>query len=161
MQVIDKKGKLFGIINIIDLLFLLILVVALVGGYFRFKDSSVVAESTNKGRITLLIDDVRKPTVDNIAEGQDLFHYDKGIFLGKIKAVNSGPYKRPSEFQGEWVEATVPGKYSVYIDLDVEVTQNEKAYTIGGEEIRVGGEYRLKSKTSTFTGVCVGIDVEE
>lgn len=158
---IDKKGKLFGIINIIDLLFILILGVALVGGFLRFKDSNIVAESTNPGKISFLVDDVRQATVDNILEGQDLYHYDKGIFLGKITAVEVSPYKKPTEFQGEWIEAEVPGKNSILITLDVEVTQNEKSYLIGGEEIRVGNEYRVKSKTSAFTGVCVGIYVED
>ena len=47
---IDKKGKLFGKINIIDLLFLIILIVAVVGGISRFKDSAISVESTSKGK---------------------------------------------------------------------------------------------------------------
>lgn len=160
-NMIDKRGKIFGIINVIDLLFLLILGVALVGGFIRFKDSTIVAESTSPGKISILVDDVREASIENIKEGQDLYHYDKGIHLGKITAVEVSPYKKPVEFEGEWVDAEVPGKYSALITLEVEVTQNEKAYMIGGEEMRVGTEYRLKSKTSAFTGVCVGIYVED
>lgn len=161
MKLIDKKGKLFGLINIIDLLFLVILLVALVGGYMRFKDSSIVAESTNKGKITLMVEEVRQPTIDNIKVGQDIYHYDKGIYFGKITSTSVRPFKEPIDLEGEWIDAEVPGKYTVYVDLDVEITQNEKSYMIGGEEIRVGNSYRVKSKTSTFTGVCVGISVEE
>lgn len=154
---IDKEGKLFGKINIIDLLFLLILVVALVGGFFRLKDSSISVESTSKGRMTLLIDEVRAPTVDNITEGQEIYQYDKGVYMGKIVGKTVRPYEKAVEYEGTWVNAEVPEKFSVYIDVDVDITESDKSYVVGSEEIRVGNEYRVKTKTSTFTGVCVGI----
>ncbi|MDY3118451.1 MAG: DUF4330 domain-containing protein [Peptoniphilus sp.] len=154
---IDKKGKLFGKINIIDLLFLLILVVAIVGGIARFKDSAISVESTSKGKMTFLVDEVRTPTVENIMEGQDLYSYDKGIFMGKIVGKTVRPYEDAVEYEGQWVNAEVPNKYSVYVDVDVDIKESDKAYVVGSEEIRVGNEYRVKTKTSSFTGICVGI----
>ncbi len=154
---IDKKGKLFGKINVIDCLFLLILIVAVVGGVSRFKDSSIAVESTSKGKMTFLIDEVRMPTVENIAEGQDLYSYDKGIFMGKITGKTVRPYEDAVEYEGQWVNAPVPNKYSVYLDVEVDIKESDKSYVVGGEEIRVGNEYRVKTKTSSFTGICVGI----
>ncbi|MCD1146784.1 DUF4330 domain-containing protein [Peptoniphilus sp. KCTC 25270] len=161
MQLMDKKGKLFGIVNIIDLLFVLILIVAIVGGITRFKDTSVVAESTGKGKVTMMVADVRSQTVENIREGQELYHYDKGVYMGKISKVEVTPYLDKVEGNGEWIQAEVPDKYTIFIELDVDVTETDKSYVVGGEEIRVGVEYRVKSKTSAFTGVVVGINVEE
>lgn len=154
---IDKKGKLFGKINIIDLLFLLILIVAVVGGISRFKDSAISVESTSKGKMTLLIDEVRAPSVENITEGQDLYSYDKGIFMGKIVGKTVRPYEEAVEYKGQWVNAPVPEKYSIYVDVNVDIKESDKSYVVGSEEIRVGNEYRVKTKTSAFTGVCVGI----
>ncbi len=154
---IDKKGKLFGKINVIDCLFLLILIVAIVGGVSRFKDSSIAVESTSKGKMTFLVDNVRTPTVENITEGQDLYSYDKGIFMGKITGKNVRPYEDAVEYEGQWVNAPVPEKYSVYLDVNVDIKESDKSYVVGGEEIRVGNEYRVKTKTSAFTGICVGI----
>ena len=111
---IDKKGKLFGKINIIDLLFLIILVVAVVGGISRFKDSAISVESTSKGRMTFLVDEVRMPTAENITEGQELYSYDKGTYMGKIAGKTVKPFEDAVE-------------------------------------------YRVKTKTSAFTGICVGI----
>lgn len=154
---IDKKGKIFGKINVIDCLFLLILIVAIVGGISRFKDSSITVESTSKGKMTLLVDNVRTPSVENITEGQDLYSYDKGVFMGKIVGKTARPYEDAVEYEGQWVNAPVPDKYSVYLDVDVDIKESDKSYVVGGEEVRVGNEYRVKSKTSAFTGICVGI----
>lgn len=154
---IDKKGKIFGKINVIDCLFLLILIVAIVGGISRFKDSSITVESTSKGKMTLLVDNVRTPSVENITEGQDLYSYDKGVFMGKIVGKTVRPYEDAVEYEGQWVNAPVPDKYSVYLDVDVDIKESDKSYVVGGEEVRVGNEYRVKTKTSAFTGICVGI----
>lgn len=154
---IDKKGKLFGKINIIDLLFLIILVVAVVGGISRFKDSAISVESTSKGRMTFLVDEVRMPTAENITEGQELYSYDKGTYMGKIAGKTVKPFEDAVEYEGQWVNAPVPDKYVVYVDVDVDIKESDKAYVVGGEEIRVGNEYRVKTKTSAFTGICVGI----
>lgn len=155
---IDKKGKLFGKINIIDLLFLIILIVAVVGGISRFKDSAISVESTSKGKMTLLVDEVRMLTAENITEGQDLYSYDKGTFMGKIVGKTVKPYEDAVEYEGQWVNAPVPNKYVVYVDVDVDIKESDKSYVVGGEEIRVGNEYRVKTKTSAFTGICVGIN---
>lgn len=154
---IDKKGKLFGKINIIDLLFLIILIVAVVGGISRFKDSAISVESTSKGRMTFLVDEVRMPTAENITEGQELYSYDKGTYMGKIAGKTVKPFEDAVEYEGQWVNAPVPDKYVVYVDVDVDIKESDKSYVVGGEEIRVGNEYRVKTKTSAFTGICVGI----
>ena len=107
--------------------------------------------------MTLLVDEVRTPTVENMMEGQDLYSYDKGIFMGKIVGKTVRPYEDAVEYEGQWINAPVPEKYSVYLDVNVDIKESDKSYVVGGEEIRVGNEYRVKTKTSAFTGVCVGI----
>ncbi|MDD7362574.1 MAG: DUF4330 domain-containing protein [Peptoniphilus sp.] len=157
---IDRKGRLFGKINIIDLIFLLILIVALVAGVSRYRNSSVSVENQTKGKMTLLVDNIREPSVENIIVGEDLYGKEKDVYFGKIVDKNVKPYEDATEYQGEWIKAPVPDKYSVYVDVDVDVTETDKAYMVGGQEVRVGTEYQLKSKSIGFTGVCVGISVD-
>ena len=155
---IDKKGKLFGKINIIDLLFLIILIVAVVGGVSRFKKSPISVESTSKGKMTLLVDKVRMVSAESITEGQDLYSSDKGTYLGKIVGKTVKPYEDAVEYEDHWVNAPVPDKYVVYVDVEVDIKESDKAYAVGSEEIRIGNDYRVKTKTSAFTGICVGIN---
>ncbi|MDO5302067.1 MAG: DUF4330 domain-containing protein [Tissierellia bacterium] len=159
-MILDGKGRLFGKINVIDLLFLILLAVAIVGGASRLKDSSISAETTTAGRVTLMVENVRQPTVDYIQEGQDLYFYDKGIHFGNIESKKVVAYTKETDVNGTWVKATVPDRFIVYINLDVDVSATDRAFRVGGEEIRVGGEYRVKSQTSTFSGIVVGMDIE-
>lgn len=156
---IDRKGRLFGKINIIDLLFLLVLIVAVVGGFSRMRHSPVAIEKTSKGKVTLLVEEVRMPSVENIMEGSELYSFEKGSYFGKVSAKKVVPFEDATEYKGQWINAPVPDKYSVYVDVDVDIAENDRAYLISGDEVRVGGEYRLKSKTCTFNGICVGIAV--
>lgn len=157
---IDRKGRLFGKINIIDLLFLLILIIAVVGGISRFRNSSISVENVTEGKMTLLVDDIRAISAENIVEGEELYSYDKGVYFGKIVSKNVVPYEKEIEYEGQWVKAPVPDKYSVYIDVDVDVTETDKAHMVAGQEVRVGTEYRLKSKSIGFSGICIGISVD-
>ena len=77
--------------------------------------------------------------------------------MGKITGKTVRPYEDAVEYEGQWVNAPVPEKFSVYLDVNVDIKESDKSYVVGGEEIRVGNEYRVKTKTSAFTGICVGI----
>lgn len=160
MKIIDNKGKLFGIINVIDLIFVLIIAVAVVGGARRLKRAPVISEAGQKGKITYLVSDIRQVSVDNIKVGQKLYHYDKGTYLGEIVDVKSEPYREKTEFEGKWYYAEVPEKYVAYVTVESDISQTAESYIAGGEQTRVGGEYRLKSKESTFFGICINIDIE-
>lgn len=159
MKIIDKQGRLFGRVNVIDLAFIIILVLALVVGGKRLRGSSVTAETREEGQVTLSVQNIRQASVDNIEVGQQIYHYDKGVYMGDIVNVEVEPYTQQLDYEGQWVDAPVPGKYSVLIDIKVEGSESEKAYIVGGEEVRVGGEFRLKTKTSTFSGHIVDIDI--
>lgn len=161
MKIIDKKGKLFGLINIIDLIFILIVIVAIVGGAKKLGGTRIVNEGTKKGQVTYMVYNVRKVTADNIRIGDQLRHYDKGTYIGEIvdKKVEAATQK--TDWQGKWTNAELPDRYTVFITVDCEIGENDQTYTVGGEQTKIGGEYRMKTKTSAFFGTCMGISLIE
>ncbi len=48
MRIVNEKGKLFGIINIIDLAVILIIALLIVGGTKRMKKNPGIAAETKK-----------------------------------------------------------------------------------------------------------------
>ena len=84
MKIINEKGKLFGIINIIDLGVILIIALLIGGGAKRMKKNPGITAETKKALITIEVSDVRTPTVDGIVIGDPLYHYDKGEKIGDI-----------------------------------------------------------------------------
>lgn len=155
MKIIDKKGRLFGLINIIDLLFILIVVFAIVSGVKKFENKIPTAEATKEGTVTYLVTNIRKVSIDQMVPGDALYHYDKGTYVGTIEDVKVEPFTDLVEYQGQWVDAPVPNKYQAYIKVKVDFVDSSEAYLVGGEPTRVGSEYRLKTKRNTFYGTCM------
>lgn len=159
MKIINEKGKLFGIINIIDLTVLLVVALLLVGGVQRMKTKPIVVSDDSKALITYEVSDIRMVSVENIVEGDDLYHYDRGGYIGKIVEVDYKPYTEPVESNGQWVDAEVPNKYVVTFTVEADVRDNPDVILVGGEQTRIGTQYRLKNKRIAFFGTVVGMEV--
>jgi hypothetical protein len=91
---IDQKGKLFGKINIIDLLVVLVIVLIVAGVLSKFVFTS------NRGvgndsliQYTVSIQDVRNFTADAIKINDDMYDSKTGTYMGKVTAKEVRPYK--------------------------------------------------------------------
>lgn len=159
MKIIDKKGRLFGLVNVIDLLFLLIVLVAIVGGAKKFHKNIPVAERVQEGTVTFMVVNIRQLSVDQMVVGDTINHYDKGTLVGTIEDVKAEPFMDVLEDQGQFIQAPVPNRYQAFIKVKVDFSDGQDAYTVGGEPMRVGSEYRLKTKRTTFYGTCVNMSI--
>ena len=163
MKLIDKKGKIFGVINIIDLTVILILGLLIVGGAYRFKKASpqVVAQS-QKAVVKVEVSEVRQPTVDGIEVGDVLYHYDRGQYFGKIIDKKVENFRTAVETSdGKVVMADVPEKYNVILYIESDATNTTDTIIIGGEQTRIGAQYRLKDKKVAVFGTILGIELTE
>ncbi|EOC99537.1 DUF4330 domain-containing protein [Caldisalinibacter kiritimatiensis] len=162
MKLIDDKGKVFGIINVIDLTVLLILILLVVGGGYKVLNSQpqVVNKSENVV-VKVEISGVRKPTVDGIKVGDFLYHYDRGNLFGKIvdKKVENYKEEVPTS-DGKIVLADVPNKYRVILTVESSATITDQVTIIGGEHTRIGTQYRLKNKNVAVFSTVLGIEVK-
>lgn len=159
MKIINEKGKLFGIINVIDLSILLIVGLILVGGISRMRSQPMISNDSTEGVLTFEVADIRMVSIEHILVGDSLFHYDKGTYIGEIIEVTYEPYKEPVEFEGQWVNSEVPGKYVALFKVKADVKDSPDVVIAGGEQVRVGAQFRLKSKSATFFGTVLGVEV--
>ncbi len=161
MKIINEKGKLFGLINIIDLSVLVILILLVVGGVSRMKGKPIVASESTEGIISFEVEDVRMPSVENVKVGDPLYHYDKGDYLGEIIEVSHEPYKEPLESgDGKWINAEVPEKYIINFKIKADVKDSPDIVIVGGEQVRIGSQFRLKNKRVGFFATALEIDVK-
>ena len=161
MKIIDKKGRLFGLINIVDLLIIVLLLALVAVGVNRFGNKAAVGEATTKkGVITAEIKDVRDVTAKNVKVGDPLYDYDKGTLIGKIITAEVEPYKDKTEYQGKFFNAEVPDKYRVIVTIDADVKETQDFYQVGTEQIRIGAEMRIKNKSITSFMTILGIEVK-
>lgn len=160
MKIINEKGKLFGIINIIDLSVLLILGLLIVGGASRLKTRPIIASETTPATIIFEVSDVRFATVENIKEGDPIYHYDKGGYIGVIEDVEYTTYKEPVEVNGKWVNMDVPEKFVATFKVQADVKNNPDVIIAGDEQIRIGVEFRVKNKSIAFFARVMGVELE-
>lgn len=161
MKIIDKKGRLFGLINIVDLLIIILLLALVAVGVKRFGNKAAVGEATTKkGVITAEIKDVRDVTAKNVKVGDPIYDYDKGTLIGKILTAEVEPYKDETEYQGKFFNSEVPGKYRVIMTIDADVKETQDFYQVGTEQIRIGAEMRIKNKSISSFMTILGIEVK-
>lgn len=161
MKIIDKKGKLFGLINVIDLLVILCVIAIIAVGAKRLKSSTTVGSvESKKGVVYAQISEVRKATVDGVKVGDPLYDYDKGTYIGKISKVDVEPFKKETEYQGKFYLAEVPEKYDVNIEIDVDVKETNDYYQVGTEQLRIGAQQRVKNKSIATFMVIMNVEVK-
>ncbi len=160
MKIIDKKGKLFGIINIIDFAVILIIALLVVGGVSRMRKSPEAQAESKKALITVEVSDVRMPTVDGVVVGDPIYHYDRGTKLGDIIDKKVDTYKEPIESpEGKWINAEVPDKYVVTMTVEANVNENPDVIIAGGEHIRIGSQFKLKNRNIAVLGTILGVEI--
>lgn len=155
----NKDGKLFGKINIIDFAAILLVVVAIIGIAFRFV--SIAGENvTTKSRFsyTVEIDGVRIYTIKAL-EKKGTVVDSEGNSVGEIVDVK---YKE-KEIQtilddGQSVMATVPEQYVVEVTIEAEGKESELGYFVGeNTELSVGGGIAMHTKYVNSSGRIMNI----
>ncbi|MBW4827698.1 MAG: DUF4330 domain-containing protein [Clostridiaceae bacterium] len=153
MKIINEKGKLFGIINIIDLIVIIVVVLLIGGGIKRVKNSEIEVEEKVEGvkkeaLITFEVEKLKKNVVDEIVIGDLLYNNEKETTFGKIVD------KKVEEQEDK------PDLYKVVISIESKVEDTPKAIIIGDSETRVGSELVLKNKRVKIAGTVINVEVE-
>lgn len=172
-MIIDKNGKLFGKINIVDILILLVIIVGVAGTYFtlstvnseKFRDNSALALNSSSpvksADVTFLIKSVRQVTKDGLIVGDEVYETEDGEkFLGVIKEISSEPATKYLTLDdGSIHEADVPERFNVKITLDVTGKVTETGlYTESGVQLLYGKEMEMRTSTVKTTFFVEGIE---
>lgn len=136
-MLIDKQGKLFGKINIIDLLVLLILVVAVVVVGVRF----LAPKEQNLDRLEMkfYVEEVNDWVADKIQIGDTMYDGTNQMTLGKVTSVEKGePEIWAITEDGRYVRVPKEGFSSLIITGEVQGKKTSTGAEIDGEIYGVG-----------------------
>ncbi len=166
MKIINEKGKLFGIINIVDLIVLVVIVLLIIGGTKLFRSPEIEVEEDVKGEqkealITLEVENAEKFIVDGLVVGDNLYNDEKETEFGKIidkKTENQKEKIKDSD--GNWVYRDIPDSYKVIFTIEAKAEDTPKAIRVGDSAVRVGGELVLKNKKVRMAARVVEVKVE-
>lgn len=113
---LDDQGKLFGLINPLDLgvlLILLILGIKIVSDY-RPEPLQLKQNSVTYG---LLLRDAPPYLVESIAVGQDLFLEEYHVYLGKIIVKKAQPAELITEERGRMITVASPRNFDLRLEV--------------------------------------------
>lgn len=160
MSIIDSKGRLFGKINIIDLM--IILLVIAVGAKFALSRSQEPASVETKTiQVEFMVKDVRDATASVIKVGDTVREVKTNVVLGKVSDVKVVPSEVFVETaDGKVVAAIHPVFYDVYMTVEGAGTASDNAVVIGNSEIRIGTALVLTTNLYSVTSTVVGIEVK-
>ncbi len=149
MALIDGKGRLFGKINIVDLLIVLLVLLTAGGVYFVFfggSDKQVV--ETSKVIYDFEITNVNKDFVDAITPGDPIRDSTRGNELGKVvsKASRKATMLNEDLINGRYIIAEVPDAYDVVITIEAQANITPANIIVGGAEVKVGKKFFIKGK---------------
>jgi hypothetical protein len=149
MKMIDQKGRIFGVINILDLFLNLLLIGALIFAGIKFTqgDEVVSGPRTQKEVTYVLYNSAEHPfVVDQIKKGDVLRNKDNNAKIGEVVSIKKQPGKvAVTTADGRMVMSDVPEKYSVYITVKTKASvSGETAVGEDGSALLTGSKVSVK-----------------
>ena len=157
---INKEGKLFGKVSIIDIFVILVIVVAAFGIYTRFfAVNERVAVTENQLEYQFKIDKVRQGTYDAIAKLGPVYDKTTKEYMGEIIKVEAEECYESSELaDGRVINSLVPERMDLIVTVKVNGSSNDTGYyTSDNKFIAVGSGFTITTKYAETTGEVVGI----
>ena len=155
----DKNGKLFGKISIVDALAVFAVIIVALGIYVRFfgGPSKTVVQSS-KFMYTALVKSIRASNVEALEKsiGGSVWLDEKiTADLGRLVSVEKMPATTFAETaDGMVVKSPVPDRYDAVITVEINGKVNENGYFSQSlEHISAGAQYNFKTKWSAVVGV--------
>ena len=148
-MIINKEGKLFGKISVIDIAVVLIIVILVAGIVVKFGGSNTAVVSGNeKLECTLVIKNVRMYTVDALKNGGDLYDDISKERIGEIKDVRyeAGEYQ-VNMADGSFMPVVPEERYNVYVTVAFDgKISDDGYYTKSNKYLAVGSTVTAKTK---------------
>jgi hypothetical protein len=155
-----EKGKLFGLLNIVDIIVILLVVAAVVGvGAKTSLLRKMTAKSTvSPVRTQVFIDDIL-PVAAAAPKVGDVVREIGGQELGVVRDVKVEDHvEKASDAQGNWHMNPVPGRRSVTLTLEGNLTAYNHQFRVGTMNIKVGSKITINSDLYQFEAVIIGVE---
>lgn len=160
MRLMDERGKVFGLINIVDLIILLVILLVAAGATYKFTHKSAQGKTVTV-EFRVMVPHVRPDWAKAIKVGDKMVQASSYTSV-TVKDVELKPgYSINIDARGQRVESYDPYLKDIYVTNTGTTVLSSAAIIMGGQDIRVGKEYYVKSRDYEFKGTVVKVDVKE
>jgi len=160
VKLVDEKGKLFGLINIVDLLVLAAILLVLGGAAYKFKDRDSGAGVAKTVRVTAIATSIRPEMLTGIKPGDRMVSGSSFTDV-VVKDIKIKPaYMIVTDSAGRRVEAVDPYLKDLIVTVEGKTVISGGAINLGGQEIRRNKDYFIKSLDYEFKGLVMDVVIE-
>lgn len=166
MKLVDDKGRIFGLINIIDLIVLVFVVALVLGGAYRFygirQNGDIFQQEGDAVLIKGRVFDVSQYTADVINKGDIVIDTAVQIPFGEITAVEVVPHRRLVDTaEGEVVLSEVPERFDLILSIKGMARVSAYAIRIASHDVRVGSRIVLGGREYMIATTILQVEVQE
>ena len=153
-RILDKRGRLFGLINIIDLLLLLVIAagVLAVAQHRMGWGEQTRALERQPIEVVLVVEAVREPTVNVIQVGDQVVDSRTNTYLGTVTHVDVEPATIVYQGNdGRFHETASPSRVDIWVTIQGSASVSSNLIQLGQTEIRIGVQVPLKTNIYAVT----------
>ncbi|MFA5524408.1 MAG: DUF4330 domain-containing protein [Tissierellales bacterium] len=163
MKIIDNKGRIFGLINYIDLL--LVLAVIFVVGRFVLVDregnlpKAIDSNSSKEVEILYYVKGVRDATINGVNIGDIFRSAATNNVVGELikKDIEPSTIMTTNE-KGKVVYSEIPDRFDMYLTIKGKGEITDDEIKVANEEIKIGKTSQIQSRMNRLEAIIFGID---
>ncbi len=165
MKIVNEKGKLFGVINVIDLVILLCIALVAVAAVYKFAApaaSDVIAPKSDM-TVTMRV----RGAMDYLEEEVLKLEAGERLIMGsdyvdaEVVSVESVPYlSAATSDEGKFITAEDPQKSDLLIKIHAKQSKNDPILKIGNQEIRIGRGFIFKTQTIEVNAIIEKVEFD-
>jgi len=171
MKLINEKGKLFGLINVIDLLVLLAVIVAAVGVTLKLTETEEVATEAPANAVVVRFQARARGLLPYMRESYESYEgelplqlvsnssYLTYATLDKIEVEPTSVLT--SDEDGTLSRVEDPAVCDVIFTCTAEVSPEDAVMTVGIQELRVGAGHTVKTRYFEASTIIQSIEIVE
>ncbi len=167
MKIINEKGKLFGIINVIDLVILICILLVVVAEVYKFAAPAATEAIAPKSdmyvtmRVRGAMDYLDEEAKRHLTPGTRLIAGSNYIADAEVVSVESVPYlSAASTDNGKFVTANDPQKTDLLIKVRAKQAKTDPILKIGTQEIRIGRGFIFKTQTVEVNAIIETVEFD-
>ena len=159
-MILDKNGKLFGKISLVDLGIIVLIVLAAVVVVSKFSQPiRSGSEQGDKIQYTVTVKKIRDASFSAVAEGDNLYDKETGAYVGKVVSKDKQPaLDMVQKTDGTYTEAEVPQRYDMTLTLEATGRKTEGGFYMDGKkELLKNADINFTNENIAFSGTVQSI----
>ena len=167
MKIVNEKGKLFGIINVVDLVVLLFIILVAAAAIYKFAApaaSEVIAPKSDMYvtmRIRGTFDYLDAEIADKLKPGDKLIAGSDYIPGAEVVSVKKIPYLSAGETsEGKFVTSEDPQKSDTIIVVKAKQAKNDPILKIGNQEVRIARGFIFKTQLFEMNAIIESVEFD-